>query len=90
MQNNKLPFWRVALYSSASAGLNIIDITISTWLLYFYSLPLDAGRPTYLPAVTMIVLLLVAMVWDAIIDPIIFIGDTPEEMRANLNLESIP
>jgi hypothetical protein len=43
----KLPFWRVALYSSASAGLNILGITISTWLLYFYAPPPDSGRPTY-------------------------------------------
>ena len=45
MNNNKLPFWRVALYSSASAGLNILAITISTWLLYFYAPPPDSGRP---------------------------------------------
>ena len=52
MKNNKLPFWRVALYSSASAGLNILAITVSTWLLYFYAPPPDSGRPVYLPAVT--------------------------------------
>ncbi len=28
MKNNKLPFGRVALYSMASAGLNILAITI--------------------------------------------------------------
>ena len=51
MSESKLPFWRVALYSSASAGLNILGITISTWLLYFYAPPPDSGRPTFIPAV---------------------------------------
>jgi GPH family glycoside/pentoside/hexuronide:cation symporter len=80
MPNRKLPFWRVALYSSASAGLNILAITISTWLLYFYSPPPDSGRPTYLPAVTMGVLLLVATFWDALIDP--FIGHYSDTRRS--------
>ncbi len=38
MEKNKLPFRRIALYSSASAGLNILGITVSTWLLYFHPL----------------------------------------------------
>ena len=80
MENNKLPFWRVALYSSASAGLNILGITISTWLLYFYAPPPDSGRPTYIPAVTMGVLLLIASFWDAVIDP--FIGHYSDTRRS--------
>ena len=80
MENNKLPFWRVALYSSASAGLNILGITISTWLLYFYAPPPDSGRPTYIPAVTMGILLLVASFWDAVIDP--FIGHYSDTLRS--------
>jgi GPH family glycoside/pentoside/hexuronide:cation symporter len=80
VENNKLPFWRVALYSSASAGLNIIGITISTWLLYFYAPPPDSGRPTYIPAVTMGILLLVASFWDAVIDP--FIGHYSDTLRS--------
>jgi GPH family glycoside/pentoside/hexuronide:cation symporter len=80
MENNKLPFWRVALYSSASAGLNILGITISTWLLYFYSPPPDSGRPTFMPAVTMGVLLLIATFWDAVIDP--FIGHYSDTLRS--------
>ncbi|HSQ38823.1 MAG TPA: MFS transporter [Anaerolineales bacterium] len=80
MENNKLPFWRVALYSSASAGLNILGITVSTWLLYFYAPPPDSGRPTYLPAVTMGVLLLIATFWDAAIDP--FIGHWSDTLRS--------
>ncbi len=80
MNENKLPFWRVALYSSASAGLNILAITISTWLLYFYAPPPDSGRPTYMPAVTMGILLLVATFWDAAIDP--FIGHYSDTLRS--------
>ena len=80
MEKDKLPFWRVALYSSASAGLNILGITISTWLLYFYSPPPDSGRITYMPAVTMGILLLLATVWDAIIDP--FIGHYSDTLRS--------
>ena len=80
MENNKLPFWRVALYSSASAGLNILGITISTWLLYFYAPPPDSGRTTYMPAVTMGILLLIATFWDAVIDP--FIGHYSDTLRS--------
>lgn len=80
MENTKLPFWRVALYSSASAGLNILAITISTWLLYFYSPPPDSGRPVYMPAVTMGILLLIATFWDAAIDP--FIGHYSDTLRS--------
>ncbi len=80
MNHNKLPFWRVALYSSASAGLNILAITVSTWLLYFYSPPPDSGRPVYMPAVTMGVLLLIATFWDAAIDP--FIGHFSDTLRS--------
>ena len=80
MENNKLPFWRVALYSSASAGLNILGITISTWLLYFYAPPPDSGRTTYMPAVTMGILLLIATFWDAAIDP--FIGHYSDTLRS--------
>jgi GPH family glycoside/pentoside/hexuronide:cation symporter len=80
MDHNKLPFWRVALYSSASAGLNILAITVSTWLLYFYSPPPDSGRPVYMPAVTMGVLLLIATFWDAAIDP--FIGHFSDTLRS--------
>jgi GPH family glycoside/pentoside/hexuronide:cation symporter len=80
MQNNKLPFWRVALYSTASAGINVVGITISTWLLYFYAPPPDSGRHTYIPAVVMGVLLLIATFWDAVIDP--FIGHWSDTLRS--------
>jgi GPH family glycoside/pentoside/hexuronide:cation symporter len=80
MEKDKLPFWRVALYSSASAGLNILGITISTWLLYFYAPPPDSGRTTYMPAVTMGILLLIATFWDAVIDP--FIGHYSDTLRS--------
>ena len=80
MEKNKLPFSRIALYSSASAGLNILGITISTWLLYFYAPPPDSGRPTYIPAAMMGVLLLIASIWDAVIDP--FIGHWSDTLRS--------
>lgn len=80
MQDRKLPFWRVASYSSASAGLNILAITIGTWLLYFYAPPPDSGRPTHIPAVTMGILLLIATFWDAAIDP--FIGHYSDTLRS--------
>ena len=41
MENKKLSFGRIALYSSASAGLNILAITLDTWILYFYAPPPD-------------------------------------------------
>ena len=80
VQSQKLPFWRIALYSSASAGLNILAITISTWLLYFYAPPPDSGRPVYLPAVTLGILLTIASLWDAVIDP--FIGHWSDTLRS--------
>ena len=79
-KKEKLPFWRIAFYSSASAGLNILAITISTWLLYFYAPPPDSGRTTYIPALTMGILLLIATFWDAIIDP--FIGHFSDTLRS--------
>lgn len=80
MDTEKLPFWRILLYSSASAGLNILGITVITWLLYFYAPPPDSGRTTYIPAVTIGVLLLVATFWDAVIDP--FIGHYSDTLRS--------
>jgi glycoside/pentoside/hexuronide:cation symporter, GPH family len=78
--NHKLSFGRIALYSMASTGLNILAITVSTWLLYFYAPPPDSGRPVYMPAVTMGILLMIATFWDAIIDP--FIGHWSDTTRS--------
>ena len=80
MSTNKLPFWRIALYSSASAGLNILAITTSTWLLFFYAPPPDSGRPAYLPVALVGVLLTIASLWDAGIDP--FIGHWSDTLRS--------
>ena len=80
MKNGKLSLWRIFLYSNASAGLNILAITVSTWLLYFYAPPPDSGRQTYIPAVTMGILLLIATFWDALIDP--FIGHFSDSLRS--------
>jgi GPH family glycoside/pentoside/hexuronide:cation symporter len=76
----KLTFGRIALYSMASAGLNILAITIDTWLLYFYAPPPDSGRPQYLPLALIGVLLTVASLWDAVIDP--FIGHWSDTLRS--------
>ena len=58
-------------YSCTSAGLNIITITVSTWLLYFWSPPLDSGRPQYLNLTLVGLLLGLGRLWDAVIDPLI-------------------
>jgi GPH family glycoside/pentoside/hexuronide:cation symporter len=76
----KLNFSRIALYSMASAGLNILAITIDTWLLYFYAPPPDSGRPQYLPLALIGVLLTAASLWDAVIDP--FIGHWSDTLRS--------
>jgi len=75
-----LTFGRIAMYSMASAGLNILAITIDTWLLYFYAPPPDSGRPQYLPLALIGVLLTVASLWDAVIDP--FIGHWSDTLRS--------
>jgi GPH family glycoside/pentoside/hexuronide:cation symporter len=80
MDNKRLSFGRIALYSSASAGLNILAITIDTWLLYFYAPPADSGRPQYLPIALIGVLMTVASIWDAAIDP--FIGHWSDTLRS--------
>ena len=76
----KLGFGRIALYSMASAGLNILAITIDTWLVYFYAPPPDSSRPQYLPIALIGVLLTVASIWDAAIDP--FIGHYSDTLRS--------
>jgi GPH family glycoside/pentoside/hexuronide:cation symporter len=70
---------RILLYNSASAGLNLMGITVSTWLLYFYSPPLDSGRTVYLPIALVGVLMTVTSLWDAVIDP--FIGHFSDNLR---------
>jgi hypothetical protein len=65
----KLTLERILLYSLASAGLNIMSITVSPWILYFYAPPPDSGRIQYLPAALVGILLTVGSLWDAVIDP---------------------
>jgi GPH family glycoside/pentoside/hexuronide:cation symporter len=62
---------RILLYSCASIGLNIMSITVSTWLLYFYAPPPDSGRTQYLSVTLVGLLLTVGRLWDAVIDPLI-------------------
>lgn len=60
-------------------GVNIIGVTLTTWLLYFYSPPLDSGRPIYLPITLIGILMTIANLWDSFIDP--FIGQYNDNMR---------
>lgn len=76
----KLTLGRTLLYSTASAGLNIMSITVSTWILYFYAPPPDSGRVQYLPAALVGVLLTLGSVWDAAIDP--FIGHWSDTLKS--------
>lgn len=80
MENRKLSFGRIALYSSASAGLNILAITLDTWILYFYAPPPDSGRTAYLPIGLIGALMIAASIWDAAIDP--FIGQWSDTLRS--------
>ncbi len=80
MENKKLSFGRIVLYSSASAGLNILAITLDTWILYFYAPPPDSGRTAYLPLAWIGVLMIIASLWDAAIDP--FIGQWSDTLRS--------
>lgn len=70
---------RTLLYSSASAGLNIMGISVGTWLLYFYAPPPDSGRPVYLPIALVGVSMTLSSLWDAFIDP--FIGHWSDTLR---------
>jgi len=76
----KLTLGRMLLYSAASAGLNIMSITVSTWILYFYAPPPDSGRVQYLPAALVGVLLTIGSIWDAAIDP--FIGHWSDTLKS--------
>jgi glycoside/pentoside/hexuronide:cation symporter, GPH family len=59
------------LYSSTSAGMNIISTTVSTWLLYFWTPPPDSGHPQYLDVNLIGLLLTAGRFWDALFTPII-------------------
>lgn len=82
MKSTRLTLGRTMLYSSASAGLNILSITVSTWILYFYAPPPDSGRPQYLPVALIGILLTIVSLWDAVIDP--FIGHMSDNLRSRL------
>ncbi len=78
----KLTLKRILAYSSASAGLNIMGISVSTWLLYFYSPPTDSGRTIFLPISLVGILMTISSLWDALIDP--FIGHWSDTLRSRL------
>ena len=69
--SKSLSFKQKFLYSSTSAGVNLIFTTVSTWLLYFWAPPLDLARPHYLDVTLIGVLLTAGRIWDALIAPAI-------------------
>jgi GPH family glycoside/pentoside/hexuronide:cation symporter len=75
-----LSLGRILLYRSASAGLNIMGITVGTWILYFYAPPPDSGRIQYLPVALVGILMTITSLWDAVIDP--FIGHWSDCLRS--------
>ncbi len=79
-QKPHLSMGRILTYSLASAGLNILAITVSTWLLYFYSPPADSGRHIYLPLAFVGSVAFIVAIWDAVIDP--FIGQFSDNLRS--------
>ena len=73
---------RILLYSCGSIGLNIMKITVSTWLLYFYAPPPNSGRTQYISIALAGVLLTIGRLWDALIDPLIgYWSDTSRRRR---------
>jgi GPH family glycoside/pentoside/hexuronide:cation symporter len=68
------------LYSASSAGINLINTTVSTWLLYCYAPPPNTGRTQALSIIVVGALLALGRVWNAIIDP--FIGHWSDVTRS--------
>lgn len=71
---------KTVLYSLASMGLNMVSVTVSTWILYFYAPPPDSGRHLFLPAHWVGMILLAGSLWNALIDP--FIGHWSDNFRS--------
>ncbi len=79
--DSKLTFWQKALYSTGSIGLNIISLSVSSWLLYFYVPPSDrTDLVAYAPAGLVGAVLFIAGVWDGIIDP--FLGHWSDSLKS--------
>ena len=68
--HSPLPMKRTLLYCSVSAGLNIMAISVCTWIVYFYSPPPDY-RDIFLPITLVGVRMTITPLWDAIINPMI-------------------
>jgi GPH family glycoside/pentoside/hexuronide:cation symporter len=78
---SKFRFWQKALYSTGSIGLNIISLSVSSWLLYFYVPPSDrTDLIAYAPAGLVGLVLFIAGVWDGIIDP--FLGHWSDSLKS--------
>ena len=69
------------LYSCTSAGINLINTTVATWLLYFYAPPPNSGHPQYLSVSLVGILLAIGHLWNAVIDP--FIGHWSDGSRSH-------
>ncbi|WP_287128376.1 MFS transporter, partial [Candidatus Cyanaurora vandensis] len=66
-------------YSMASLGINLLQVAVATWLLYFWAPPPEAGRTVYLAAPLVGVLLTVGRLVDALVDP--WIGRWSDQSR---------
>lgn len=69
------------LYSCTSAGINLINTTVATWLLYFYAPPPNSGHSQYLPVTWVGMLLTLGQLWNSGIDP--FIGHWSDVSRSH-------
>lgn len=66
--HSTLTLRQTLLYSCTSIGINLINTSISTWLLYYYAPP-NTGGVQYLSVAVVGTLLAIGRVWNAIIDP---------------------
>lgn len=73
---------RIWLYSFASSGLNIVAITVSTWVLYFYAPPASSGRTQYISATLVGIILTVTALVAAVANPLI--GHLSDNLRSRL------
>jgi GPH family glycoside/pentoside/hexuronide:cation symporter len=56
------------LYSCTSISINLINTTVSTWLLYYYAPPPNTGSVQYLSVAVVGTVLAIGRIWNAVID----------------------
>jgi GPH family glycoside/pentoside/hexuronide:cation symporter len=66
--HSTLTLRQTLLYSCNSIGINLINTSVSTWLLYYYAPP-NTGGVQYLSVAVVGTLLAIGRVWNAMIDP---------------------